>query len=287
MKTAAATSSLRLAAFALAAGLALPAQAVLVVNKPDFSDVSDLTLNGAAAQVGNVLRLTPSLTGQGGSAFSTNQISLGSDASFSTFFELNINAPFNGGADGIVFVVQTVGNNVGGVGGGIGYNGLNNSVGVEFDTFQNGNFGDINANHVGIDTNGNLTSIAVADATPVLGQMDQGVPIFGWVDYDGNSDLLEVRVSPNSTRPAAALVSANLDIPAILGQTNAFVGFTAGTGAAGNNHDVLRWQLDNTFNPIGGAVPEPGTLGLLALSGLALVGLGGVGRRRKAITPGF
>ena len=44
--------------------------------------------------------------------------------------------PTGGAADGIMFVVQTVGNNVGGSGGNIGYFGITNSVGIEYDTYE-------------------------------------------------------------------------------------------------------------------------------------------------------
>jgi len=140
------------------------ANAVLVMNKPDFSDVSDLTLNGRAGTVDNpvffngknVLRLTDDVD-QSGSAFSTNTISLANDASFSTFFEFQLTDPTGGAADGIMFVVQTVGNNVGGSGGNIGYFGITNSVGIEYDTYDNGSLNnDPNGNHVGINVGGSF-----------------------------------------------------------------------------------------------------------------------------------
>ena len=37
-----------------------------------------------------------------------------------------------------MFVLQTVSSNVGGVGGGMGYVGIPNSVGIEFDNWNNG-----------------------------------------------------------------------------------------------------------------------------------------------------
>jgi hypothetical protein len=259
------------------------ANAVLVINKPDFSDVSDLTLNGRAGTVGNpvffngknVLRLTDS-TSQGGSAFSTSTISLDSDASFSTFFEFQLTDPTGGAADGIVFVVQTVGNNVGGSGGGIGYSGITNSVGVEYDTFDNGSGNnDPNGNHIGINVGGSFngpTAIVTSAA------MDSGINWFSWVDYNGVTDDLEVRLSTTNVRPLAPILTRNVNLVAELGQTNAFVGFTSGTGSASNDHDIRQWKLDNTFNPIQ-TIPEPGTLVLFCLGLIGIIGY--TCRRRK------
>ena len=138
-------------------GLFLASQAgAAVISYPDFSSVAGLTINGNAAQSGNALRLTPANFGQSGSAFSTSTVSLASNASFSTYFQFRFTNPGGAcdglgcGADGLVFVVQTVGNNVGGAGGGIGYDGIPNSLGVEFDTWNNGGIDNNSSNHIGI-----------------------------------------------------------------------------------------------------------------------------------------
>src|SRR3569832_2380932 len=70
-----------------------------VISYPDFFCVVGLTLNGNAAQVGNVLRLTPANYGESGSAFSTSTVSLASNASFSTFFQFRFTNP-GGACDG-------------------------------------------------------------------------------------------------------------------------------------------------------------------------------------------
>lgn len=243
----------------------------------DFSSTSGLQLNGATAAINvggqgvldfngdRVLRLTNNL-GQSGSAFSTTAISLDADASFSTRFDFRITDQQNTGADGIVFVVQTVSNTAGGAGGGIGYLGLPNSVGIEFDNWFNQGF-DINANHAGIDLNGSVSSNPTVSLDPIA-QLDNGNVWTAWVDYDGANDLLEVRANITGVRPATALLSHTVDLVSVLGVTDAFVGFTSGTGAAGADHDILSWEFRSTFNPID--APEPSVLGLLALG---LVGL--------------
>jgi len=218
------------------------------INFPDFTDSSGLTLNGAAATVdngvdpGRVLRLVPVSFNNAGSAFNTAAVCLGG---FSTQFEFRItgagpagspDAAGQIGADGFALAIAAGPAALGGGGGGLGYSGLTPSVVVEFDTWFNGF--DPNSNHVGINVNGSFVSVAVA---PVPGRFDDGNLWSAWVDYDGTT--LEVRVSNTGVRPAAPTLSHAIDIGAIVGAT-AYVGFTAGTGAAFGNHDVVSWSLD-------------------------------------------
>lgn len=256
----------------------------LTVSYSDFSDLSDFQLNGSTAAIANpttpdnALRLTDNLS-QGGSAFLTDSISLNNQASFSARFDFRISNPMGisdndgQGADGLVFVVQTVSNTAGGGGGGIGYLGLNDSVGIEFDTWNNGGWDEHDGNHVGINLEGNIDSVVQTSVSP---RMNNGDIWTAWVDYNGVTDLLEVRLSDSGLRSAIALLSLTVDLEAELGSPNAFVGFTSGTGAAGGFHDILNFEFRDDFNPITVSEPAP-----FALLGLGLLGFL-AGRRRKA-----
>ncbi len=258
----------------------------------DFSDPGTLTLNGAAAVTttsdGAVLRLTPALGSRSGSAFNSETINAGT---FSTYFEFRITEPggtlFDGntinGADGLVFVVQSVSASIGGAGQGIGYAGIPTSVGVEFDTWHNSYNNDPSSNHIGIDINGQVNHGAGSPYTVNIGDdsvredgFDNGEIWYSWVDYDGAT--LDVRLSDNNQRPTDAILSRDLDVAGILGVTDAYVGFTSGTGADWGNHDILFWEYHDSYDPITEPVPEPLTFALL---GFSLLGLIGIRKRRK------
>lgn len=261
---------------ALALGLAGRAQTVVYAN---FASTVGLQVNGDAAVVttsdGKVMRLAPALSNQAGTFFTTSTYNV---ASFSTIFEFRIsnrNGITDGsrnGADGIVFIVQKEGNTaVGGTGSGLGYDGISPSVGVEFDTFFNNGLdpaiGSGGSNHVGIDTGGSVTSLQTA---AVATNMDDGDKWTVWVDYNGTN--LEVRMSTDGLRPTAAILTRTIDIATLVGNNSAFIGFSAGTGGANTNHDLLGWAYSPSY-VVGGltAVPEPGTYALLGLGGLVLL----------------
>ena len=247
----------------------------------DFSSSAGLAINGSASANFNngidpapVLRLVRATTSQSGSAFSQTTLNA---SNFSTFFKSRITNPggiydgYQTGADGLVFVVQPVSSSIGGAGGGMGYAGISPSVGVEFDTWLNG--WDPSTNHLGIDTNGNVASVITSSPGA---RLDDGNLWYAWVDYDGTT--LDVRANQTTVRPVLPNLSLAIDLPSVIGTTSAYVGFTAGTGAAYGNHDIVSWEYRDEFDPIVDAIPEPLTMTALAL---AAGGLGCYVRKRR------
>lgn len=221
-------------------------------NLADFSDTSGLTLGGVASGLlttdGHVLRLTPPTAIRFGSAFTTDQVI--ASRGFSTQFAFRLSnagglkdPSSEGGGDGFTFALQTQTNKPGSTGSGIGIGGVRPSVAIEFDTWRNTNLGDISTNHIGIDINGDVRSVAAVDV-PNL-RFDSGEIRYVWIDYNGTT--LEVRVSGTNERPVDATLSYDIDIPAVLGQDLAFVGFTSSTGSAWAAHDILNWEFSSNL----------------------------------------
>lgn len=276
-----ATLTLVCAAFAVSSR----AQTLLYSN---FTGATGLTFNASEVVSGAVL-LAQNQQDKSGSFFTTAQYNV---AGFSAAFEFRISSPGGttdgvaAGADGIAFVVQRAGANaLGGNGEAIGYGArggtlaIGTSIAVEFDTFKNS--WDPNTNHIGINANGNLTSLATtgSELTAANLAFDNGGKWTAWVDYNGTT--MEVRLSSDGIRPTQATLSYNLNLQTTIGGSSAYIGFTGATGSAYGRHEILGFAFSDTYLTNGvSVVPEPSTYALLAL-GLGFVGITIRRRSRK------
>ena len=232
---------------------ATPPEQTIAVAVPNFNadNVKAVNLNGNATLLASPdgIRLTPALGEKAGSAFWKSRMRLASDRSFSSYFVISTSAPGGNepkGADGIVFSLQTQSNLAGGTGGGLGYKGITPSIGVEFDTWQNDDVSDPNDNHVGLDVGGSVASVATSTALP--GQIQDNT-WHVWVDYNGATQNLQVRMSATNNRPADPVLNTTRDLSGDIGQ-DVYVGFTAGTGGAWENHDVQTFYFASEYLPI-------------------------------------
>lgn len=277
----------------------LPASAALVTYN-GFSNTAGLSFSGNATTAvtgdGTVARIIPALGNQGGAIYSTAGFTLGNNATFSTQFQFRMTNP--GGvdpADGFTFVLTASPSGLGTVGYGMGYQGVNNSVAIEFDTYNNGNANSLgffaqepnSSNHVSLDLGGVLTNTAATNVygngscgftngTPaqnnyaVPGCMSNGDLWTANISYDGA--LLNVSLSdPLEGSTFFALTNYAINISSYLGTNSAFVGFTGSSGAGWENEDIVNWSYANTTqlaNPPTD-VPEPVTLSLFGAGALA------------------
>ncbi len=272
------------------------AQESTVAVYPGFSqaDLAGLQLNGSAVLNGDALRLTPATGGLEGSVFMKAPVAQTGDGSFSTQFAFGMSnaGPYGMGADGIVFVLQSSAGTataLGGGGGDIGYGGtgpggsggIPNSLGVEFDTYNDANLApwdqDPNNNHVGIDLDGSVTSSATATPTCTMSPGYSQVS-YAWIDYSGLSHLLSVYLSDTDARPAAPLLSRSIDLADHIGSGDIYAGFTASTGGAWQDQDLLSWSLsvDSSLTSYT-LVPAAGAHGTISPSTTQTVGPGGTG----------
>ena len=249
-----------------------------------FENTDGLTFNNDALVTttpdGSVARLSSAAVNRSGSLFSTLPVSTAEFTSIFSFRISNSGGPIlsgndEGGADGLVFVVQNQANNVGSVGEGIGYRNIAPSLGIEFDTFFNASNNDPSQSHVGIDLNGNVDHAADGQGPTVnIGdvpsgsinrpgpELDDGDRWWAWAINDGEQISLFLTLNESSVvpeRPSEPLLTFDVDLEEVLGGTSAFVGFTSATGSNFSDHDLLFFSYDNV-------VPEPSTLGLLAVS---------------------
>lgn len=192
-------------------------------------------VNGNAIQLDELCyQLTPAAQSQSGSIWCLDQIDLNN--SFDLTISINLGCTDSNGADGMVFGLQPISTNVGTLGGGLGFEGITPSIGIELDTYQNGNNSDPVFDHIAIISDGVLNHTA---ATNLAG------PIVASSTSDNIEDCNDhlLRVTWNATSHTLTVyfdcilrLSYTADIVNTIFNNNGdvFWGFTAATGALTN-----------------------------------------------------
>uniref|UniRef100_A0A453AC33 Protein kinase domain-containing protein n=3 Tax=Triticinae TaxID=1648030 RepID=A0A453AC33_AEGTS len=233
-----------------------------------------LLIDGVASIAGRALMLTDGAAQSVGHAYYGSRFD--SISSFSTTFVFIITPSYSDlGGYGLAFTISATADslldalpsqymgifnsqNIGNV--------TNHLFAVELDTIRNSEFGDIDANHVGIDVN-TLVSINSHTAgyytpngtfSPL--SLISGKPMQVWVDYDDNSHHVNVSLAPYlEEKPQRPLLSSTVNLTSIL-PSSVYVGFASATGTLSSIHSIIGWS----FNPNGEAKP----LNYSALSGV-------------------
>ncbi|RWW23381.1 hypothetical protein GW17_00012374 [Ensete ventricosum] len=127
-------------------------------------------------------------------------------------------------------------------------NANNHVFAVEFDTVQDFEFGDINDNHVGVDIYGLISNSSASaayygvDGAKKELNLKGGFKIQAWIDYDGDEKVLNVTISPFSSKPSTPLLSFRVDLSPVL-LDDMFVGFSASTGLLASSHYLFGWSF--------------------------------------------
>lgn len=178
---------------------------------------------------------------------------LATSGDISIRMRLRIGDNVGGGADGMAFTMHNHSsgiNALGLAGEGIGYQGIGNSVTVEFDTYNNGSRNDGNDNHVAILTNGNPTH-AVNDPLKVTPSfsLKSGTAFYTWIDYNASQTRLSVYVSQSSTKPGTPLITTtSVNVPNIVG-SQMYLMFSGSTGGAQSTHEILELYASDEGQP--------------------------------------
>jgi hypothetical protein len=201
---------------------------------------SFLSANGSAKVVGSVLELTDGRPGEAGSSFYPRPVGV---SAFSTKFWFQL---LNPNADGFTFTIQGAGAAALGLGGGaLGYGatqtggsgGIPSSVAIKFDLYNNQGEG---ADSTGLSLNGAVpTNAGSIDLSHTGINLHSGHVFAVALVYDGTT--LKVTITDTVTG-ASATQSYVVNIPAIVGNRTAYVGFTAGTGGLAAIQEILGWS---------------------------------------------
>ena len=200
-----------------------------------------MVLSGTATGDCNCYTLT-NTTNQAGSVWSPSSIDLTNPFDFT--FRINLGWS-DGGADGMAFVLRQSGTFTGSPGTLLGYGGIGTSIGIEVDTWNSDPAvaaGDIPADHIGMNSNGNLNHDM--EAAVAIANIEDGVFHDFRVTWDPGTFQMEVFLDGTSI-----FVHTEDIVNTIFGGSpTVFFGWTGATGGAWNLQQVCI-DVEADFTP--------------------------------------
>ena len=255
---------------AIAAGNGYPSSAVgsaaytisgsstTVINDPaGFTSSAGLGFVGGASLTGGVLVLTNGGFSEARAVWNTTPVNV---QSFTTDFNFQVTPATANIGDGFTFTLQNAAAGVkaiGGSGAGLGYQGMGSSVAVKFDLYSNAGEG---SDSTGFYINGATPTLPAVDMTASGVNLHSGHVLHAHINYDGTTLTLTLT---DTVTNASFTTSSAINIPATVGSSTAYVGFTAGTGGSISTQEILNWTYVVGSAPLVAATPTfapaPGT----------------------------
>jgi hypothetical protein len=240
-------------------GLALTAHSNGNVATATFDHV---TVTGTTAPLPPaVAGLTDGGFGEAGTVFTDQKADIRSFTTTFTFQMSGGTTPF--GADGLSFIIQ--GNSataLGGAGGGLGYQGIGNSVAITFRAFAgpfitfNGIF--VPTSYTELGENGQFVasnSLTAANINFNAGSQDSPPDVYSvTLSYSGTT--LTETLRDTNTGATFTTSYANVNIPSLVGGDLAYVGFGGGTGGLSLVDVVQTWTFTPTTQNLAPLAPS-------------------------------
>lgn len=169
-----------------------------------------------------------------------NETKINLNQSFDVIMQVYLGCKDGNGADGIVFGFQPVSTSIGMAGGGIGFENIVPSLGIEIDTWQNNGFSDPSYDHLAIIQNGNLNHGSSGTlAGPIQANAtNPNIENCNFHDlrvtWDANNNTLDVYFDCE----LRLSYTGNIVDDIFNGDPEVFWGFTSATGGANNIHSI-------------------------------------------------
>jgi hypothetical protein len=220
-------------------------------NFTTFDPPPSLAMQGAATFAAGHARLTPDVAGKSGAVWFPTKRFL--QEGFETSFQFQ----FGSAGEGLAFVVQ---NNVlpalGRDGSGLGYEGVPNSLAVEFDAQSSADITDVAGAHVSVQTRGALPNSAASSASlasssaPALAGAGLHIARVRYVP-----GTLELFLDDLST----PLITVPVTLTNLFALENgqAWFGIVAANGAGGATHDLVSWSFRLATPPLAVTLDSP------------------------------
>ncbi|XP_075516135.1 L-type lectin-domain containing receptor kinase S.6-like [Primulina tabacum] len=121
---------------------------------------------------------------------------------------------------------------------------------VEFDTFKDEKYGDLNNDHVGIDVD-SFASVKVSNVSAIELELNSGEKLQSWIDHKASSKILEVRLGRilGGKKPVDPLLSHHIDLSRMWKNEDVLLGLSSSSGNSSQKCNIYSWSFVSRTMP--------------------------------------